>query len=175
MTAKYRANRQAILEEYPICEHCGSKPSAHADHILSRYDYDSGADIFATEKHHAEYVQRTQFSSSERIPTNPGHQRNPGANAKLSDEMFSRIRLIKVSDQLQAGAKATETGQRSQRRFRPTFDLLSVIQHQGETNYGGRELRCSGDGFGRDDRQSRRFHGPGAGFDNDAVIGLIKF
>jgi len=115
-----------------------------------------------------------QFSPSERIPTNPGHQRNPGANSKLSDEMFFRIRLIKVSAQLEAGAKATQTGQRSQRQFRPTFDLLCVIQHQGETNYGGRELRCSGDGFGRDDRQSRRFHGRG-GFDHDAIIGLIKF
>ena len=32
------------------------------------------------------------------------------ANSKLSDEMFSRIRLIKVSDQLQAGVRARQTG-----------------------------------------------------------------
>jgi len=32
------------------------------------------------------------------------------ANSKLSDEMFSRIHLIKVSDQLQAGVRARQTG-----------------------------------------------------------------
>jgi hypothetical protein len=54
-------------------------------------------------------------SRSERISTNPGHQWTPGANSKLADEMFFRIRLIKVSDQLRADAKARQTGQRSQR------------------------------------------------------------
>jgi len=62
--------------------------------------------------------------------------------------MFSRIRLIKVSDQLQAGAKARQTGQRSQRQFRPTFDLLSVIQHQGRQIMAKKNLDLAAMGLG---------------------------